>query len=368
MVDLLVSNLFNTIQIRSHKGTYEVHFAEEAFTLLNEISKQPIFIILDKNVHTLYQKQLLPFLDMFPHKIIEATEENKDLTQFTAYASDLVKLGLKRNVTLVAIGGGIIQDITCFLAATLFRGLDWIFFPTTLLAQADSCIGSKSSINVGGIKNLMGTFTPPKKIIISTAFLKTLEQKDIYSGIGEMIKVHGIAGIQKLEEFAKDYSQILNDNQIFNKYLIQSLNIKKEIIEIDEFDTGPRLVMNYGHTFGHAVESATYYKVPHGIAITIGQSMACSYSYQNKFISEKTHSLAQNLLMQNISTFNKVKIDFTLFWNSIQKDKKNVATSVALIIPKNDSFKIEKQLVDADSNFQSFCRNFFVEQGYHVIN
>lgn len=368
MVDLPVSNLFDKIQIQSHKGIYEVHFVEDAFAQLSTLSQEPLFFIVDKNVHSLYQNQLQPFLAQFPHKIIEATEENKDLTQFTTYASDLVKLGLKRNVKLVALGGGIIQDITCFLAATLFRGLDWIFFPTTLLAQADSCIGSKSSINVGGIKNLMGTFTPPQKIFISTAFLKTLHQDDIYSGIGEMIKVHGIAGIQKLKEFSNDYSEILKNSSVFNKYLVQSLNIKKEIIEKDEFDKGPRLVMNYGHTFGHAVESASNYKIPHGIAITIGQSMACSYSYQNKFISEPIFSLAQNLLLLNISTFKKVKIDFALFWNSIQKDKKNVASSVALIVPKNDSFKIERHLVEANESFKTFCRNFFIEQGYNVIN
>lgn len=368
MVDLLVSNQFDKIQIQSYKGIYEVHFIEDAFAQLNELLDKHLFLIVDKNVSQLYQKQLHPFLEKFPHKIIEATEENKDLTQFTSYASDLVKLGLKRNVTIVAIGGGIIQDISCFLAATLFRGLDWIFFPTTLLAQADSCIGSKSSINVGGIKNLMGTFTPPQKIFISTAFLKTLEQKDIFSGIGEMIKVHGIAGIQKLKEFAKDYPTLLKDNAVFNKYLVQSLNIKKEIIEKDEFDTGPRLVMNYGHTFGHAVESASNYKIPHGIAITIGQSMACDYSFQNKYISDSIQSLAQNLLLQNISTFKNAEIDFNIFWNSIQKDKKNVASSVALILPKNDSFKIEKQLVEANSNFQNFCRNFFIKQGYNVIN
>ena len=93
---------------------------------------------------------------------------------------------------MVAIGGGIIQDITCFLASTMMRGLPWIFYPTTLLAQSDSCIGSKSSINSGEVKNILGTFTPPNKVIIDINFLKSLEEKDILSGIGEMIKVHAI--------------------------------------------------------------------------------------------------------------------------------------------------------------------------------
>src|SRR5204862_184742 len=95
---------------------------------------------------------------------------------------------------LLAVGGGITQDITCFLAATLLRGIDWHFYPTTLLAQADSCIGSKSSINVGAAKNILGTFPPPKQVTISTCFLDTLDPGDVRSGVGEMLKVHAIEG------------------------------------------------------------------------------------------------------------------------------------------------------------------------------
>jgi 3-dehydroquinate synthase len=124
--------------------------------------------------------------------IIEATEENKSLAQFPAYVDSLFGLNVRRGQKLVAIGGGIIQDITCFLAATMMRGLPWMFYPTTLLAQSDSCIGSKSSINSGEVKNILGTFTPPEQVVIDVDFLKTLEEKDIFSGIGEMIKVHAV--------------------------------------------------------------------------------------------------------------------------------------------------------------------------------
>ena len=104
----------------------------------------------------------------------------------------MVDKKIRRGQFLIAIGGGIIQDITCFLASTVMRGLPWIFYPTTLLAQSDSCIGSKSSINSGAVKNILGTFTPPKKVVIDVGFLGTLEKKDLFSGIGEMLKVHAI--------------------------------------------------------------------------------------------------------------------------------------------------------------------------------
>ncbi len=363
MAVLLVSKSF---EIKSHKGLYSVEMTDQAFKEIEKLKNQNICLIIDENIFKLYEKQLKLLVQEIPYLVIEATEQNKDLSQFTQYALDLTSLGVKRNVTLVALGGGIIQDITCFLAATLFRGLNWIFFPTTLLAQADSCIGSKSSINVGGMKNLMGTFTPPKKIFIDLSFLKTLKHVDVLSGLGEMIKVHGIAGFDKLNDFSKNYDHLLKDSQMFENYLFQSLMIKKSIIEKDEFDTGPRLVMNYGHTFGHAVESASDYQIPHGIAITIGQAMACAYSLKHNMISAETYKMAYLLLNKNIADQKKAKIDFKSFIKAILKDKKNEGSKISLIIPKNDDFKIEKHAVEADENFQSFCLNFFNEEGYHV--
>lgn len=361
-----MSNLAK-IEIKSYKGIYSVDFTDNPFQKLEDLTQQKICLIIDRNVFEIYKKQLSSIITKVPYLVIEATEDNKDLSKFTQFALDLTRLGVKRNVTLVAVGGGIIQDITCFLAATLFRGLNWIFFPTTLLAQADSCIGSKSSINVGGVKNLMGSFTPPNQIYISVQFLKSLNPVEIFSGIGEMIKVHGIAGIKKLTEFSENYEQILNDEAKLQYFLMQSLLIKKAIIEKDEFDTGPRLVMNYGHTFGHAIESASNYEIPHGIAVTIGQSMACQYSLQQSFINNETNQLAQNLFTKNLVSFKKSKINFEIFLNSIRKDKKNVGQNITLIIPKNNEFKIEKLEVLADENFIQFCRHYFDNEGFHVI-
>jgi 3-dehydroquinate synthase len=366
MEALPVSKLSH-FEIQSHKGPYSVQFTDEAFKELQNLTEKKVCFIIDKNVSEIYKAQLSPVLKNSIFYIIEATEENKDLSHFTKYAVDLTKLGVKRNDTLVAIGGGIIQDITCFLAATLFRGLDWVFFPTTLLAQVDSCIGSKSSINVGGVKNLMGTFTPPKKIFISLLFLKSLKPVEILSGVGEMIKVHGIAGIHYLTDFAKNYELILSNDEVFQKFLMQSLMIKKEMIEKDEFDTGPRLVMNYGHTFGHAVESASDYQIPHGVAITIGQAMACHYSLSQKMISPEINLMAQTLFTKNLGEFKNSRIHFSVFLNSIKKDKKNSGQKIALIIPKNTDFKIEKYDVEANDSFIQFCKNYFLTEGFNVI-
>lgn len=355
-----------SLTITSHRGPYTVSFITDPFEiLLNEIPKKSVLLI-DKNVSILYKAQLEKILSKYPSLIIEANERNKDLTEFTSYACSLVELQVKRDYTLVAIGGGILQDITCFLASTMFRGMPWIFFPTTLLAQADSCIGSKSSINVGGIKNLMGTFLPPNKIYLATSFLNTLDTKDIYSGIGEMIKVHGIAGIKFLKEFNDAYGRIIQSRDTLTEYIYKSLQHKKVIIEQDEFDTGIRNIMNYGHTFGHALESATDFEIPHGISITIGQAMACTYSFERKLISDETFTLAKNLLIKNFENSKNVPIEFSKFRDSIKKDKKNVDSKIAIIIPTNEQFKIEKYFVEADEGFFNFCKHFFKDNGFNL--
>jgi hypothetical protein len=147
----------------------------------------------------------------------------------------------------------------------------------TLLAQADSCIGSKSSINVGKIKNVLGTFTPPRKITISTRLLSTLDDRDIRSGIGEMLKVHGIDGPDSFDQIAADYARLTSDAETLKRYVRRSLEIKKHIIEQDEFDRGIRNVMNYGHSFGHAIESATDLSTYPAAPARLASSRYCSF-------------------------------------------------------------------------------------------
>ncbi|MFL5887412.1 MAG: AroB-related putative sugar phosphate phospholyase (cyclizing), partial [Thermoleophilaceae bacterium] len=261
--------------IESHAGPYEVTFDDGALRALGEqVSDGKTHVVIDDRVASLYEEELAPVLGSPSVLRIEASEPAKSLDRFPAYIEHLVARGVRRGHVLVAVGGGVIQDIVCFLAATLLRGLEWHFVPTTLLAQADSCIGSKSSINVGSIKNVLGTFTPPARVTIATRLLDTLSPEDVRSGVGEMLKVHAIEGPEAFDAIAADYSRLFDDRETMERYVHRSLEIKKRIIEIDEFDRGPRNVMNYGHSFGHALESATDFAVPHGIAVTIGMDMA----------------------------------------------------------------------------------------------
>mgnify|MGYP001345453831 CR=1 FL=1 len=202
----------NSITIQSHKGEYGVSFVRGGMDQLNEKPIEDAIYIIDQNISQLYENRLQNILSSQRVIKIIATEENKSLDKFPGYVDDLVRLNVRRQQSLIAIGGGIIQDITCFLATTVMRGLPWIFYPTTLLAQSDSCIGSKSSINSGEIKNILGTFSPPEKVVIDVDFLKTLEQREVFSGVGEMIKVHAINSPESFDLISDQYKEVLTDS------------------------------------------------------------------------------------------------------------------------------------------------------------
>ncbi|MEO8162360.1 MAG: iron-containing alcohol dehydrogenase [Ilumatobacteraceae bacterium] len=233
---------------------------------------QPLFegdahVIIDANVARIYKSELNFILSNPKTITIEATENAKTLKQVIPIIELLVHNRIRRNHQLVAIGGGVIQDITCFIASILLRGVDWHFIPTTLLAQADSCIGSKSSINLESTKNIVGTFYPPRSVWIDANFLTSLGEFELRSGIGEILKVHAIDSPESFDQVAADYESLLGDPVVLRKYTLGSLLIKKRFIELDEFDSGIRNIFNFGHSFGHAIEAATGFAIPHGIAV-----------------------------------------------------------------------------------------------------
>ncbi|MBQ26687.1 MAG: 3-dehydroquinate synthase [Nitrospiraceae bacterium] len=355
--------------IQSHAGPYKVQFGEMFVGLESGLSENS-HLIIDARVAELYAEDLKLALTCGSVIRIEATETNKSLEQIPSYVMQLLANGIKRDHLLIAVGGGIIQDITSFIAATLFRGLAWCFYPTTLLAQADSCIGSKSSINVGQYKNQMGTFAPPRDIRISTDVLNTLEAVDIRSGIGEMIKVHAISGWDDVRAIAADYQKLLTDRHTLEHYIRRSLEIKKLKIEADEFDRDERLVMNYGHSFGHAIESATDYAIPHGIAVTIGMDMANYISWKFGLAGQDVYEELHVVLAENYAGFEQIRIPEDRFFVALSRDKKNVGSDLALILLRSPG-QVFKDRYPNNSYLHEICRGFFGflharRVGYHA--
>lgn len=354
MGDLPVSSL---MKIKSYTGKYEV-FSHSGSIEAVFNSQESIHLIVDQNIVKLYP-EVKTLTEKYNTVLIEATERNKSFDRMSDYIDKLLAFGIKKNHRIVAFGGGITQDITCFIATNLFRGIKWDFFPTTLLAQVDSCIGSKSSINYGKYKNLIGNFYPPKRIFINLNFLETLSPDEIKSGIGEMIKVHAIAGVEHLQDLLNSYDQ-LTDKSVMQKFMKQSLEFKKVLIELDEFDVAERNVMNYGHSFGHAIESATDFGIPHGIAVTIGMDVSNFVAFQKGHVSKDFFENTHRLLLKNIGKYNSYKIPFEPFWSALALDKKNLSNQLGVILFSREQ-RVERQYFERSDDFKKICENYFAQ-------
>jgi len=353
--------VFDKLSIQSHRGSYSVSFDDKYLSDNMSFTDGEFHYLVDSNVAQLYKTELGAILENPNTIIIEAVEDSKSIEKVIPVIEQLVKNKVRRGHVLVAIGGGIIQDITCFIASTLLRGLPWRFVPTTLLAQADSCIGSKSSINLGPTKNILGTFNPPQNIIIDSKFLETLEQKEVYSGIGEIIKVHAIDGVNSFESLAEDYELLLKDRTTLLKYIREALFIKKKYIEEDEFDRGIRNIFNYGHSFGHAIESATNYKIPHGIAVTIGMDLANYVSVARGLLPKTHYERMHPIMHKNYETYASTPIVIDEMLSALMLDKKNTDTMLGLILPVGDNAEIQRVDVFPDKEFYSQCSQFLLE-------
>jgi 3-dehydroquinate synthase len=263
-------------------------------------------IIIDQKVHSLW-----PSLKVTNPILLEALEKNKTLDTVASLIESLREKSITRSSCIIAIGGGIVQDLSTFSASSYMRGIKWIYAPTTLLGMMDSCIGGKSSINVGKYKNIAGNFYPPEKIIIDVNFCQTLNEQQLVEGLCEAAK---ICYAYSFEQFNLYLSKINIDHNLhqldFVELVTLSLKTKQKFIEEDEFDNGIRLLLNFGHTFGHALEGASNFLVSHGIGVGLGIIAAYKMSLELGLISHniiKCDNMLQHInfllsKVENLST------------------------------------------------------------------
>lgn len=349
--------MFDRISVQSHKHTYEVRFEDDFARALIEHIRDGDVVVIDANVLKLYSDRLSPILEKAKHVVIEPSEEVKSYQGLTPFIENLIESGFRKNNRLIAVGGGITQDVTAFTASILFRGVDWIFYPTTLLAQADSCIGSKTSINFGKHKNQLGGFYPPVDIVIDLGFLDTLSSLDFRSGMGEMLHYYFVSGEEDFERMCAEYDAAFEDKEVLYGLIHHSLDFKRGYIERDEYDEGPRNVFNYGHSFGHAIESLTNYAVPHGIAVSFGMDIANHVSAKKKFITHDLRMRMQVPLKKNWGDvrLNNVNVDDLVA--ALRMDKKAVGSEVHVILTKGlgNMFKAPLEINDEVCGWLSEC-------------
>ena len=338
------------LAIKSHSHEYSVKTFASLAKVFEELAEtRGQYYLVDREIERIYQKEIDAAVPKRSRVVIEATEEQKSYERLTPIFLELLSKGLKRDGTLVVVGGGVLQDIGCFIATVLFRGVRWEFVPTTLLAQSDSCIGSKSSINIGEYKNQIGTFYPPHRVMVASDVLGTLPWDEIRSGLGEVIKLQLIAGQACFDELMADLKNVspVGGMEIIPKWVERSIAVKKPYIEKDEFDRGIRNILNYGHTFGHAYESATKYAIPHGIAVLLG-ILTATYLSARLGLVDESHFLDLKLRLTPgfhpyETTLLKARKDD--IFQAIRHDKKNTGDSVNCILTSGPG-RMEKIKVD----------------------
>lgn len=332
------------LEIKSNIHSYTVYFEQNLDFLEKLIAINHSVFMIDQIVYTLYFDF---FKTIAPENLylFDAKEEYKTLESVTSIYEFLASKNAKKNLTLISIGGGITQDVSGFVASTLYRGIKWIFIPTTFLAQVDSCIGSKTSLNFQSYKNILGGFYPPHCIYVAPKFLETLDLKDYYSGIGEVIK------FALLEEcYPKNFDGILQQINHLHAQTHQldaihkTMAIKSAYIKEDEFDTGKRNLFNYGHCFGHALETASSYRIPHGIAVTIGMIFANYIAVNRNLLSETmSNFITQKLLKPSIFiSLSKEDFGYESLLSAMKNDKKRIGSGLTMIIPIDDEIRATK--------------------------
>ncbi len=316
------------IYVNGQQASYPIYFAKDFSFLLDILEKtgffnQKICIVTDKNVDHYYGNQLLSLLQTkynVVYKYVFAPgEENKNLKTIYNMYDFFLKKQLDRQSLIIALGGGVVGDMAGYAAATFMRGISFIQIPTSLLSQVDSSVGGKVGVDFQKHKNIIGSFYQPSFVYINISTVQTLPNRELHAGMAEVIK-HGLILDPRYYEYVKlhtkDILQLHLDT--LTKIVRRSCELKTFIVNQDEKETGIREILNFGHTFGHAIETLLNFKLLHGECISIGILGAAYLSYQLGNISiQNVHDIKETLLSYSlpicINSMNKDQLYQQLF-------------------------------------------------------
>lgn len=306
------------INIHSNLYDYSVEFVEDFSDELKKFEESTTYVI-DANVYNLYNDRFKN-LDKERIYLMDAVEHKKNMDSVMDILAFMQRIGVRKNWKVVCFGGGITQDVTTIAANLYLRNVDWYFFPTTLLSMCDSCIGGKSGINFNNFKNQIGVFYPPKKIFIDTRFIDTLTRDDYINGWGELLKF-------SLTADEKFYNDVENEKEYIPckniaAYIHRGLFTKKVIIEQDEFESDLRRLLNYGHTFGHALEAYTDNVIPHGKGVIWGIDVANYLAVQYGVLPKETYMRIKTLIKRAFLKEEIVVNEPEQLFSIIKTDKK----------------------------------------------
>ncbi len=277
------------------KPCYDIVFSQSFAELAEELKdleaeNKKLCIVTDSNVEKLYAKELKELLTGKCRKVVvysfPAGEASKTLDTIKEIYRFLIEEGFDRKDMLLALGGGVVGDMTGYAAATYLRGIDYVQIPTTLLAQTDSGIGGKTGVDFDGYKNMVGAFKMPRLVYMNLAVLKTLDDRQFFAGFAEVMK-HGLIKDASFYEWliSNMYEICERDMDTLEEMVMRSCTIKKLVVEKDPTEQGDRALLNFGHTIGHAIEKAKNFELYHGECVALGVVAAAYISWKKELLS-----------------------------------------------------------------------------------
>lgn len=334
------------LTLKGTNGVSEIHIengllSRAAAVIGETFSPSRIHIVSDSTVAPLYlQKLEQQFTLPVTHTVIPAGEEHKRLSTVEGIYHDLLANGMTRKDLIVALGGGVVGDITGFAAATFLRGVSLCQIPTTLLAQVDSSVGGKTGVDLPEGKNLVGAFYQPRLVLIDPSVLTTLPEQTFADGMAEVVKYGYISNRDILDMVsAPDYKQNIES------IICECVKIKRDVVTIDEHDTGLRMILNFGHTIGHAAEKlGNYVDLTHGQAVAVGMVAAMRLS---AFLGNEDLTGRLIDILKHIGLPTELKYDREDIYRSLLSDKKKFGATVNFILVREPG-RAEITPIDAE--------------------
>ncbi|NNG01762.1 MAG: 3-dehydroquinate synthase [Desulfobacteraceae bacterium] len=315
-----------TLEIKGSARKSTLLVGESIENLPAYIPAEKTIIITDTNVKALYGHRF----PKCPVVTIGTGEKIKTLETVNRIFKNLVEMEVDRSAFILAIGGGIVCDIAGFVSSTYLRGIRFGFAATSLLAQVDASVGGKNGVNFSGYKNMVGVFNQPEFVICDMHLLKTLPQKEIHCGFGEIIKHAAIADGGMMETLKTDREKALSlDHAVMEQLVHKSVVIKSTVVNRDEKEQGERRILNFGHTFGHAYEKI--YQVSHGEAVAMGMVVAVKLSVKSGLLSVDDCTTLINLI-ESYRLPTKLPVDSVLLMDAIKRDKKRDGHRIHFIL------------------------------------
>lgn len=297
--------------------------------LLKEIlPEKRVIVISDSNLDRTHHDLIAPY----EHILIGLGEQAKSLVTLDEIYRQLIELGADRSTFILGIGGGIVTDIAGFVASTYMRGVEFGFITTTLLGSVDASVGGKNGVNVGGFKNMVGTFSQPSFVICDVTLLHSLPNREFRAGLAEVIKT-AILGDEELFEKLEQtsFEELRQNDELLSEIIIRSVKVKASVVAEDEREGGRRRILNLGHTIAHAIEKCTS-KFSHGEAVAIGLFHITNTSLAQNNIAE---SDAKRIfaVLEKYGFDTSLPIERKQLFDAIKGDKKRTGDSLHLIIP-----------------------------------